>query len=76
MIEVAKGERLDKEGHKDFVKWEEKNDGTAHLYYGEKGSDSHGHVVFGKPGSGKAIIYERDKSGHEIRWGSGKSGDK
>jgi len=74
---MAKSERLDRSGDKDFATWKDKPDGTSHLYYGEKGSSSHGHVVFNPPGSGQPIRYERDTSGHEIRWhesSSGKSG--
>jgi hypothetical protein len=65
---MAKGERLDKSGDKDFVKWVDKPDGTSHIYYGEKGGKGHGHVVLNPPGSGRAVSYERDKSGHAIRW--------
>lgn len=55
---TPKGERLDRPGDKDFVIWKDKPDGTSHLYYDEKGSQIHGHVVFDKPGSGRAISYE------------------
>jgi len=65
---MAKSEHLDSSGDKDFVKWVDKPDGTSHIYYGEKGDKEHGHVVLNLPDSGRAVSYERDKSGHAIRW--------
>ena len=70
---MSKGERLDSHNDRDFVKWVDKPDGTSHIYYGEKGSGTHGHVVLNPAGSGRAISYERDKIGHAIRWDSKKS---